>query len=43
MFNIYRYHKLQGNANRYKKLMTFFGIGMLLMIILMYLAIARND
>ncbi|MBP6513183.1 MAG: response regulator, partial [Bacteroidia bacterium] len=34
MFNIYRYHKLQGNANRYKKLMTFFGIGMLLMIIL---------
>lgn len=34
MFNIYRYHRLQGSANRYKKLMTFFGIGMLLMIIL---------
>lgn len=34
MFNIYRYHRLQGNANRYKKLMTFFGIGMVLMIIL---------
>lgn len=34
MFNIYRYHRLQGSANRYKKLMTFFGIGMVLMIIL---------
>jgi two-component system, OmpR family, response regulator len=34
MFNIYRYHRLQGSANRYKKLMTFFGIGMILMIIL---------
>jgi len=34
MFNIYRYHRLQGSANRYKKLMTFFGIGMLLMVLL---------
>jgi len=34
MFNIYRYHRLQGSANRYKKLMTVFGIGMLLMVLL---------
>ncbi len=34
IFNIYRYKKLAGNASRYKKLMVLFGIGMLLMIIL---------
>lgn len=34
VFNIYRYHKLQGNASRYKRLMLFFGIGMAMMICL---------
>lgn len=34
IFNIYRYKKLAGNASRYKKLMVLFGIGMILMIIL---------
>jgi len=34
IFNIYRYHRLAGNASRYKTLMIFFGIGMLLMIFL---------
>jgi DNA-binding NtrC family response regulator len=34
VFNIYRFHKLTGTASRYKWLMLFFGIGMLLMIIL---------
>jgi len=34
IFNIYRYTKLAENANRYKKLMIFFGLGMLLMIFL---------
>ncbi|MBL7922598.1 MAG: response regulator [Bacteroidia bacterium] len=38
VFNIYRFHKLQGNATRYKKLMLFFGVGMLVMIaIVIYL------
>lgn len=34
VFNIYRFHKLQGSATFYKKLMIIFGIGMVLMIIL---------
>ncbi|MFM1744416.1 MAG: hypothetical protein RLZZ630_353, partial [Bacteroidota bacterium] len=34
IFNIYRFHRLQGSANAYKKLMVFFGLGMLLMIVL---------
>lgn len=34
VFNIYRYHKLTATANRYKSLMILFGIGMLLMVIL---------
>lgn len=34
VFNIYRYNKMAGNASRYKKLSVLFGIGMLLMIIL---------
>ena len=34
VFNIYRFHKLQGSATFYKKLMVIFGIGMVLMIIL---------
>jgi len=34
VFNIYRFNKMAGNASRYKKLMIFFGIGMLLMIVL---------
>ncbi|MBK9400106.1 MAG: hypothetical protein IPN36_04380 [Bacteroidetes bacterium] len=32
VFNIYRYHKMAGDASRYKKLMIFFGVGMLIMI-----------
>ncbi len=34
VFNIYRFHKLTGTASRYRTLMLLFGIGMLLMIIL---------
>ena len=34
VFNIYRFHKLQDSAAFYKKLMIIFGVGMLLMIIL---------
>jgi DNA-binding NtrC family response regulator len=34
VFNIYRFHKLTGTASRYRTLMVLFGIGMLLMIIL---------
>ena len=34
VFNIYRFHKLQDSAAFYKKLMFIFGVGMLLMIIL---------
>lgn len=34
VFNIYRYHKLKGSAAFYRKLMIIFGIGMVLMIIL---------
>lgn len=34
VFNIYRYNKMAGDASRYKKLTIVFGIGMLLMIIL---------
>lgn len=38
VFNIYRYNKLQGNAQNYKKLMLLFGIGMVIMIaIVIYL------
>ena len=34
VFNIYRFHKLTGTASRYRTLMLLFGIGMLLMILL---------
>jgi DNA-binding NtrC family response regulator len=34
MFNIYRYKKMAGNASRYKKLMVFFALGMVIMIVL---------
>jgi DNA-binding NtrC family response regulator len=34
VFNIYRFHKLTVTASRYKTLMILFGIGMLLMVIL---------
>jgi DNA-binding NtrC family response regulator len=34
VFNIYRFHKLTATANRYKTLMILFGIGMVLMVIL---------
>jgi len=34
VFNIYRFHKLTATASRYKTLMILFGIGMLLMVIL---------
>lgn len=34
IFNIYRYKKMAGSASRYKKLMVLFGVGMLLMILL---------
>jgi hypothetical protein len=34
VFNIYRFNKLTKNASQYKRLMILFGIGMVLMIIL---------
>ena len=34
VFNIYLFHKLTGTASRYRTLMLLFGIGMLLMILL---------
>jgi two-component system, OmpR family, response regulator len=34
VFNIYRFHKLQDSATRYRKLMIVFAAGMILMIIL---------
>jgi DNA-binding NtrC family response regulator len=34
LYNIYRYNKLAGSANTYKRLMIFFGLGMVLMVIL---------
>lgn len=34
VFNIYRFHKLTGTASRYRTLMLFFGLGMILMVIL---------
>jgi DNA-binding NtrC family response regulator len=34
VFNIYRFHKLTVSASRYKTLMILFGIGMVLMVIL---------
>lgn len=34
IFNIYRYNKLASSANAYKRLMVFFALGMILMIVL---------
>ncbi len=34
VFNIYRFNKMAGTASRYKRLTVLFGIGMLLMILL---------
>jgi DNA-binding NtrC family response regulator len=42
IFNIYRFHRLQGSANTYKKLMVFFGIGMLIMIVLVIILQSRG-
>ncbi len=34
IFNIYRYNKMAGDASKYKRMMLFFGIGMVVMIII---------